>query len=111
MGERKKMKKILSIFFITTLLCMLTSCSKETYGDIEGTLVEKYQESYKGRVYNYFRLEFDDQDIPDDILLFKVDDAIYISYSNDDTVPMTVHKKYTIDGSLTSITYEFKDPK
>lgn len=90
---------------------MLTSCSKETYGDIEGTLVEKYQESYKGRVYNYFRLQFDDEDMPNGTLLFKVNDEIYISYSNDDKVPMTVYKKYTIDGSLTSVTYEFKDPK
>ena len=102
------MKKLLSIILIIAYLCMLTSCTRATYGDIEGTLVEKYQESYKGRVYNYFRLQIDDYD---DILLFKVDDEIYISYSKNDKVPMTEYKEYNIDGDLNSVRYEFKAPK
>ena len=101
------MKKIISIVFIVAASFMLTSCARATYGDIEGTLVEKYQESYKGRVYNYFRLQLDD----DDILLFEVDDEIYISYSKNDKVPMTEYKEYNIDGDLTSVRYEFKAPK
>ncbi len=104
------MKKLLSIILIIAYLCMLTSCTRATYGDIEGTLVEKYQESYKGRVYNYFRLQLDDDD-DDDILLFEVADEIYISYSKNDKVSMTEYKEYNIDGDLTSVRYEFKAPK
>ena len=76
------MKKLISIVLIVVTLFMLTSCydpryvANENWEDIQGTLVEKYQESDKGNVYNFFRI-----DINGEILLKKAPDEVYYAYS------------------------------
>ena len=112
MGERKKIKKLISIVLIVVALFMLTSCydpryvANENWEDIQGTLVEKYQESDKGNVYNFFRI-----DINGEILLKKAPDEVYYAYSEGDIVFMQMYKAYNGHDELLTVNYYFKIPK
>lgn len=106
------MKKLISIVLIVVALFMLTSCydpryvANENWEDIQGTLVEKYQESDKGNVYNFFRI-----DINGEILLKKAPDEVYYAYSEGDIVFMQMYKAYNGHDELLTVNYYFKIPK
>ena len=106
------MKKIIIVFCVTISLLILTSCSDprtvadDNWEDMQVTLIKKYQESYRGNVYNFFKLKIDG-----DIITEKVRKEIYYAYSEGDLVSISLYKAYNADGGLLSVELFFKIPK